>query len=348
MPAALALSEVLAPTEGPDVDRTDPAGSGPWYSFATDDPELGHAFLSRAFVAHRQVLRSPAGAFSLSVALAGVGRARLGRVRCSVGAKTFVPPFDSVLVVRLHSGAYRVEAGGLSAAPKPGQTVILPGDALIGERSDIDLQVTVLPQEDLRQAAAEVTGSAATPRFLSLTPASVEAEQHWLATVDYVERSVLANPLAWNNPLVLQASQRMLAAAALTAFPYATGAAEPQRTERIRSVQIRQAVDFIDAHADQPLTVGEIAAAVGLSPRALQYGFRRELAVSPLGYHRLARLRAAHHELRRADPRSTTVTQVAVRWGFADPSRFAAAYRAEFGGPPSATLRQETGLRSVR
>jgi hypothetical protein len=46
-----------------------------------------------------------------------------------------------------------------------------------------------------------------------------------------------------------------------------------------------------------------------------------------------------HDELRETDPRVTTVSQVAGRWGFLYLGRFTAAYREKFGGRPSDTLR---------
>ena len=43
-------------------------------------------------------------------------------------------------------------------------------------------------------------------------------------------------------------------------------------------------------------------------------------------------------DLIRADPRSTRVTDVAMRWGFFHQSRFAQQYREQFQELPSATL----------
>lgn len=47
----------------------------------------------------------------------------------------------------------------------------------------------------------------------------------------------------------------------------------------------------------------------------------------------------AHDELRHASPETCTVSEVAGRWGFANPGRFAANYRAAYGQSPSHTLR---------
>lgn len=103
---------------------------------------------------------------------------------------------------------------------------------------------------------------------------------------------------------------------------------------------VHRAVAFITGRADEPVTVDEIAAAAGVSSRALREAFIRYFEVTPLGFLRRARLERAHAELLSAGPASgVTVGAAARRWGWASPSRFAADYRQRFGIPPSHTLR---------
>ncbi|MFF0738954.1 helix-turn-helix domain-containing protein [Streptomyces sp. NPDC004111] len=52
------------------------------------------------------------------------------------------------------------------------------------------------------------------------------------------------------------------------------------------------------------------------------------------------RLARAHRDLLRAEPAARTVTDIAYRWGFHHPGRFAADYRRTYGEPPSHTLRR--------
>jgi AraC-like DNA-binding protein len=47
-----------------------------------------------------------------------------------------------------------------------------------------------------------------------------------------------------------------------------------------------------------------------------------------------------HLELRAADPATTTISQVAARWGFRHQGRFAAEYRRRYGVQPTDTLRR--------
>ena len=86
--------------------------------------------------------------------------------------------------------------------------------------------------------------------------------------------------------------------------------------------------------------ISESGGAAGTSARALQYGFRRHLGTTPLRYLGRVRLERARRELQRADPtRGDTVAAIATRWGFANPGRFATAYRAAYGVLPGQTLR---------
>ena len=102
---------------------------------------------------------------------------------------------------------------------------------------------------------------------------------------------------------------------------------------------LRRAVAFIQDNADADIGLEDIAAAVNVSPRSVQYAFRRHLSTTPLEYLRRVRLDRAHRELKAADPANDTVTAIAGRWGFGHAGRFSVAYKASFGTAPSDTLR---------
>ncbi len=109
-----------------------------------------------------------------------------------------------------------------------------------------------------------------------------------------------------------------------------------------RPRHLRLAETFIEAHLDQPITLEDVAAAAGTSARNLQLAFRQHRGATPLGFWRDRRLMRAHADLIAAGP-GTTVTEVALRWGFAHFGRFAESYRARFGLSPRDTLRAAQG-----
>ena len=53
---------------------------------------------------------------------------------------------------------------------------------------------------------------------------------------------------------------------------------------------LRNAVDFIQENADADIGLDDIAAAVNVSARSVQYAFRRNLGTTPLEYLRRVRL----------------------------------------------------------
>jgi AraC-like DNA-binding protein len=121
--------------------------------------------------------------------------------------------------------------------------------------------------------------------------------------------------------------------------------------ERVRPGRrtVREAIDLISAEEEATWTVPELARAVGVTVRALELGFRKELGRTPREFIRDQRLIRARDELQRANPGDgTTVTSVACRWGFWHAGRFATSYIERFGVRPATTLRSSSALTSTQ
>ncbi|MFC4945130.1 AraC family transcriptional regulator [Pseudonocardia sp. GCM10023141] len=104
---------------------------------------------------------------------------------------------------------------------------------------------------------------------------------------------------------------------------------------------VREALDYIEAHLSQRITMNDIAKSVHMSVRAVQQGFRDELGTSPMLYLRDRRLERAREDLTDAVPSDgVTVTSVAERWGFTHLSSFSVLYRKRWDESPSETLRR--------
>jgi len=102
---------------------------------------------------------------------------------------------------------------------------------------------------------------------------------------------------------------------------------------------VQKAIDYMRANLHLPLTMIDVASAIGVSDRSLQLGFRRFRDTTPQAYLRQIRLEAVHLEL--ASPENTLpVHEVALKWGFTHMGRFAAKYRATFGVYPSETAKR--------
>ncbi|WP_459550041.1 AraC family transcriptional regulator [Nocardia sp. X0981] len=115
-----------------------------------------------------------------------------------------------------------------------------------------------------------------------------------------------------------------------------TAAAAPARAPHIRQV-----VDYILQHLDEPLQIGALATQHNVSIRALQAGFIRDLGCTPTEFIRNQRLERIHQELSKASPvEGVSVSEVAQRWGFSHLGRLSQVYRARYGELPSRTLRE--------
>jgi AraC-like DNA-binding protein len=84
---------------------------------------------------------------------------------------------------------------------------------------------------------------------------------------------------------------------------------------------------------DADLRPQRIAEANAVSVRSL-YGLFEEEGDTVGGYIRRRRLARAYAELTRPGP-PPSVTDVALRWGFADAAHFSRSFRAQYGVPPS-------------
>jgi AraC-like DNA-binding protein len=93
---------------------------------------------------------------------------------------------------------------------------------------------------------------------------------------------------------------------------------------------------WIDAHLEEPITLGRLCEIAGVGERALQKAFESRRGVSPMRFVVERRLAAARRLLESAG-HGGCVTDVAVRLGFHF-GRFAGLYREVFGEAPSQTL----------
>jgi AraC-like DNA-binding protein len=140
-------------------------------------------------------------------------------------------------------------------------------------------------------------------------------------------------------PLVLTAWEDLLLSYLLTQVPSGRAHEIADPGAAAAPWQVRQAEAWLEAHACEPITMEELARALGISLRTLQHGFRRARGLSPRQFLRGCRLELARRRLLAPDP-GTSVTAVALDCGFGHLGDFAAAYKARFTESPSATLRR--------
>lgn len=110
-------------------------------------------------------------------------------------------------------------------------------------------------------------------------------------------------------------------------------------TASTRQYVVNKARDYMCEHVNEPITVSDLCAHIRVSRRTLQYSFQDVLGTNPARYLRNMRLNGARREIRCQTDERAPVADIAARWGFWHPSRFAAEYKSLFGELPSQTLK---------
>ena len=252
-------------------------------------------------------------------------------------------PSDGVVVLWTVRGRAESHLGERAAVAHPGELVLgSTGTTPVRVRTfGTSLKTAVLERGLLNRVAADQGSELrGTVRFDGVAPTSPGAARAWMKVRAFVAETVLANEEI-ATPLVIATAGRLLAATTLAAFPTMSGPdVDLRRDGEHHPAVLRRAIEYIEAHAVLDIGVSDIAGAVYVTPRALQYMFRRYLDTTPMSYLRRVRLDQVHQELLRSSRTNTTVTATAARWGFAHTGRFAVLYRETYGQSPHVTLRE--------
>jgi AraC-like DNA-binding protein len=114
---------------------------------------------------------------------------------------------------------------------------------------------------------------------------------------------------------------------------------EDRAARRRHTLIMQRFHEALEASHDSAVYVPELCARIGTSSRTLRLCCQEHLGMSPKQYLLLRRLHLARRALREAVP-TTTVTDIAMRFGFWELGRFSVRYKALFGESPSATRRR--------
>ena len=106
---------------------------------------------------------------------------------------------------------------------------------------------------------------------------------------------------------------------------------------------IRDAVDFMEQHMTEEITMADVAAHVNVSPFYFQKGFTILCGYSMTEYMRNRRLALAGEELLTSD---VTVMELAMRYGYDSPDSFTKAFTRFHGHAPSTVRRDRTMLKA--
>lgn len=251
------------------------------------------------------------GDFSLVALTGGRGRARQHKDECEFSLTKGV--------MRDRRMPFLVHEHGFSAflLSCPPQVLEEHARSLVGE-----------PRKG-KNLAFDLAVDFTTPRALDL-----------LKTLHFLAEEMDNPSFDFDNSIVMGNWESLLMSQLLFAQPNTyTELLNLQSTSGVLPYHVKRARDHIHAHAHEHITLEELTSCAGCGYRALQIGFNNAFGLSPTAYLKQVRLDRIREELLTAGD-STTVAEIARKWGFFHMGRFAKAYKLQFNELPSETLRR--------
>lgn len=190
----------------------------------------------------------------------------------------------------------------------------------------LKLHFPEIPQRVLRDGAGMRVGPHEQARLRSLL-ARIEFAMH-------------RSPKSVSLPSARRQLDRELLAAFLDALRSGCADLAPAPPKRTggRHRQLRQAREYLAAHAGEPIYLDDLCTALRLSRRTVENLFTDLLGVSPITYLRHLRLHSVRRALLDAQSSPGAVKFAALDCGFLHLGHFARDYRMLFGENPSETL----------
>ena len=108
--------------------------------------------------------------------------------------------------------------------------------------------------------------------------------------------------------------------------------AGPAERHRTRHPVLLRAIDVMEDHVADPLTLGQLARVCGVGVRQLNRLFADKLGCSTIAFYRDLRLATARDLLRRS---GLSIGEIAEASGFGDAALFSRRFKARYGIPPS-------------
>jgi len=314
------------------------AGPAPAEFIRCRDPAEASARLSTAYSRHH--LSVHGRRFDMRFERRSLGALELARLRFGTEVELDQQaPGGFTLITTQLEGASEIVAGGGVHRGGAGMVVLDSAATPVRKRFSADSCRLNLRIEQAMLATkwAELCGqtSAAPLLFQPALAAGLPAQARWLALL----RLVLGWAQVAPGAALLRQLEEMVAICLLTEVPHSQSALLQRPPPAPAPRHLRRAEDYMRAHADQPLTLADIATAAGVGIRTLSAAFRDSRGTSPMAWLRELRLDGARQALLAAGMHAT-IAEIATRHGFGNLGRFAADYRRRYGETPSATLRR--------
>ena len=110
-------------------------------------------------------------------------------------------------------------------------------------------------------------------------------------------------------------------------------------TPKKRTHALKTAIEYIKTTPQKHSSFIVFCSETGINERTLQRAFLDQYGISPKSYAQAYHLNNVYKTLIKSNPKSTSISEIANRFGFRHMSQFAKDYRRQFGELPSETLK---------
>lgn len=309
--------------------------------FSSRDAEL-----TRAFMASKEfTLELPpreAKDFDFVANIAYMPGSYLGYIQYGAKTEIVVPDVrarDDYWVHLPLRGACEITNSGGSTICAPGRAVVSSpvGHFTRSQSGSSRLTLSVTRSTMLRQLAALLGDTPDAPlEFVPTMELTSGAGRRIMRHVEMALAELDEADETRRSPLLLGMYEQLLLTSLLLSQPHNYLDRLQRLDGRADPSNVRRAIDFIEGHLQQVITLADITRASGVPGRTLRQHFKEHRGTSPMRYLHNARFARVHEALLHAAP-DESVTQIAMRWGFYHLGRFALEYRRRFGELPSQT-----------
>jgi AraC-like DNA-binding protein len=319
----------------------------PYMRRATDDRDEAEKIVTDLYLPNRLDLSK--GAAPLGMELAGLRMGALTVGRLTYGRRVRLRTADAEnfhVNIPLRGRAVSRSGSSETVTTVRGEGLVFAPEAPaeMSWSADCDQLCLMIPRASLETELERLLGRSLRERLDFEFSADLRSPlgERWRTVLNLLVNELDHPTDMGRNPLVGRHVEGLVLDGLLLGQPHNhSDAAMSVRQVGLGSA-IKHAVELIEERPHEPWTTVRLATDVHLSVRALQEGFRRDLATTPTAYLRQVRLRRARQALQAADRNATTVRAIAAGLGILHMGRFAAAYRDAFGEAPSETLNRPT------
>lgn len=312
--------------------------------FESRDPNQTRDFVSRIFCAHRFDVEDNQYPFDTTITHVQIGRVSINSF--SYGANVSIDPGhldDFYLLQIVLEGAEILKYGTKEFHLHPGLVSVIGPDVSVKKSSPAGTRKLLvrIDRTLVEQICMQHLGHGLNK------PLQFEVElkqnsgrgMNLGGLITFLHDQTSSRESAFRSPLVLANLEHLLTTTLLLSQQSNYSEEINSPVPSVSPGFVKRAEEFIDANADRPITIEDLSAHAGVSTRSLFAGFKKYRNTTPMAHLRFVRMRRAHRDLQSPPDKNTTVTEIALNWGFAHLGRFTAEYRKMFGESPSETLR---------